>query len=98
MGHTVSTYNDIKHNTPKLRELYTTSGLSIRPKTKQSKIQQLKLILEAWGMDPQQILSRRALSTPHRTIINVEQAQIQILNKALKQAIITELQSSAKIV
>ena len=29
MGHAVSTYNDIKNNTEKLRELYASSGLSI---------------------------------------------------------------------
>jgi hypothetical protein len=51
MGHTVSTYNDIKNNTPKHRELYASSGLSIRPKTRQSKIEQLKLLIEAWRMN-----------------------------------------------
>jgi hypothetical protein len=49
-------------------------------------------------MNPHQILSKRALSTPHRTVVDAEQAQIQVLNQALKQAIVTELQSSAKTV
>jgi integrase len=98
MGHTVSTYNDIKNNTPKLRELYASSGLSIRPKTRQSKIEQLKLLIEAWGMNPHQILSKRALATPHRTVVDAEQAQIHVLNQALKQAIVTELQGSATTV
>lgn len=98
MGHTVSTYNDIKNNVPKLRELYATSGLSIRPKTKQTKIEQLKLIIEAWGMNPSEILSREALTTPHRTIVDQEQSQIEVLSQTLKQAIVKELQSHAKTV
>jgi hypothetical protein len=39
MCHAVSTYNDMKNNIPKLRELYATSGLSIRLKTKQNRIE-----------------------------------------------------------
>jgi hypothetical protein len=95
MGHTVSTYNDIEHNTPKLRELYAMSGLSIRPKTKQSKIDQLKLLIEAWGLNPNEILSRQALTMPHRTIVDKRPTQIEILNHALKEAIVKELQSGS---
>jgi hypothetical protein len=53
----------------------------------------LKTIIEAWGMNPNEILSRAALAKPHRTIVNPEQTQITVLNQALKQAIIKELQS-----
>lgn len=49
MGHTISTYNDIKMKGVEfLRNLYASSGLSIRPRTKLSKMQQLKLMIEAW--------------------------------------------------
>lgn len=61
MGHTISTYNDVKGKSIDfLRNLYAQSGLSIRPKTAMSKIEQLKTIIEAWGMNPNQILSREA--------------------------------------
>ena len=43
-----------------LRDLYASSGLSIKPKTKISKIEQLRLIIEAWRMDPNEILSKEA--------------------------------------
>jgi integrase len=92
MGHTISTYNDIKMKSIDfLRNLYAQSGLSIRPKTQVSKIQQLKLILEAWDMNPHEILSKKALTIPYRTIIDPEQEQLDILNHALKQAILLEL-------
>lgn len=56
-----------------------------------SKIQHLRLMIEAQVMDPNEILSRKALTMPHRTIIDSEQNQIETLNQALKQAIIQEL-------
>ena len=93
MGHTISTYNDVKmKGIDYMRNLFSSSGLSIRPKTKLSKIQQLKLMIEAWGMDPNEILSRKAMSMPHRTVMDPYQSQIETLNQALKQAIIKELQ------
>lgn len=75
-----------------MRNLYISSELSLRPKTKLSKIQQLKLMIEAWGMNPNEILSRDTLTKPHRTIINPDQHHLKTLNTALKQAIIQELQ------
>jgi hypothetical protein len=48
MGHTISTYNDVKmKGIEYLRNLYASYGLSIRPKAKISKIDQLKIIIEA---------------------------------------------------
>ncbi|KON27055.1 hypothetical protein AC480_04880 [miscellaneous Crenarchaeota group archaeon SMTZ1-55] len=35
---------------------------------------------------------------PHRTIVNPEERQIEVLNQALKQAIVKELQDNAKTV
>jgi len=45
-------------------------------------------------MNPNEILSNEALSMPHRTIIDPMQAEINILNQALKQAIVKELKQS----
>ena len=92
MGHTISTYNDVKMKGVEfLRNLYAQSGLTIRPRTKLSKIDQLKLIIEAWGMNPNEILSKEAISRPNRTILDSEESQITVLNQALKQAIIKEV-------
>jgi hypothetical protein len=71
MGHTINTYHDIQmKGTEFLRNIYASSGLSIRPKTKVSKIEAVKEIIRAWGLDPDKILTREALTEPHRTIIN----------------------------
>ena len=49
MGHTISTYHDIKmKGMDFLRGIYNASGLSIKPKTRLSKIDALKEIIRAW--------------------------------------------------
>ena len=97
MGHTISAYDDVRmKGIDYMRNLYVQSGLTIRPKTKLSRIQQLKVMIEAWAMNPNEILSKDALTTPHRTIIEAEQNQLATLNHALKQAIIKELQQETK--
>ena len=95
MGHTISTYNDVKmKGIPFLRNLYASSGLSIRPKTTLSKIDRLKTFAESLGLNPDEVLSKDALIMPHRTVIDPEQRTIEVLNKALKQEIIKELKTS----
>jgi integrase len=96
MGHTISTYNDIKmKGVEYLRNLYASSGLSIRPKTRISKIDQLKMFAESLGLNPDEVLSRDAVVMPHRTVVDPEQRKIEVLNQALKTAIITELKQSS---
>lgn len=54
MGHTIDTYHDIQMKDVEfLRNIYTASGLFIRPKTCISKIDALKQIIRAWGLDPE---------------------------------------------
>jgi integrase len=92
MGHTISTYNDIKMKGVEfLRNLYASSGLSIKPKTRLSKLEQLKIFVESLGFNPNEVLSRDALAMPRHTVIDPEQRKIDVLNQALKEAIIKEL-------
>ena len=95
MGHTISTYHDIKMKGIEfLRGVYAASGLSIKPKTRVSKIDALKEIIRAWGLNPEEILTKNALTQPHRTVINreqVEQNQIHQLSIALKNHLLTEM-------
>jgi len=91
MGHRIDRYHDIQMKGPEfLRNIYITSGLSIRPKTSLSKIESLKEIIRAWGMNPDQILTKQALTMPEATIIT-EENQIQELSRALKEMMQQEI-------
>ena len=52
MGHTISTYNDIcMKGIEYLRNLYAASGLCIRPKTKITKIERIKMFVESLSLN-----------------------------------------------
>jgi len=77
-----------------LRNIYAASGLSIRPKTKMSRIEMLKEICRAWGLEPDSILTKEALSMPHRIFvsdIDREREQIQALSGSLKEMLRKDL-------
>ena len=98
MGHVTDTYNDIESvGIEYLRELYRNSGLSIRPHTKLNKIETLKGVILALGLDPNEVLSREAMVKPHRTIIDPTQRQdsdFRILSKTIRKTLIDELKNS----
>jgi site-specific recombinase XerD len=91
MGHVTDIYHDIQSKgIDFLRSVYSASGLSIRPKTKVSKIDAIKEIIRAYGMNPEQVLTREALNQPARTQVNpdeYENTQLQTLSKALRDLI-----------
>ena len=98
MGHTVSTYDDIQMKGVEfLRGVYVASGLCIRPKTPKtqaSKLGPLKELMRAWGLNPEEILTKEALSKSNATVIDQEQmenSQLYELHAALKRQIIEEL-------
>jgi integrase len=100
MGHKISTYHDIKMKGIEfLRNVYASSGLSIRPKTKATRLEMLKQIVRAWGMDPDKVLVKEAFIEPHRTIVSPldhEEVQIRALSQALKEMILKELSNQVK--
>jgi hypothetical protein len=95
MGHTISTYHDIQmKGTDYLRGIYAASCLSIQPKLRVNKIEMLKEMIRALGLNPDEILSKEAQSNPNATIIGqerVEDNQIKQLTIALKQQILKEI-------
>ncbi|MDI6905293.1 MAG: hypothetical protein QMD13_07395 [Candidatus Bathyarchaeia archaeon] len=95
MGHKISSYHDVQMKGVEfLRNIYAASGLSIKPKTRVSKIDALKEIIRAWGMNPEEILTKEALSQPHRTYATPtqrEEDQIKTLAFALKETMRKEL-------
>jgi integrase len=98
MGHKISTYHDVKMKGVEfLRNIYAASGLSIRPKTRVSKIEALKEIIRAWGMDPEEILTKKALAEPHRVYAGPrdrEEDQVRALSTALKDMMRKELMNA----
>lgn len=91
MGHTVDTYHDIQMKGVEfLRGIYAASGLSIRTKTQVSKIEMLKQVAKAWGLDPERILTKEAMAYPSATYASPiirDRKQAQALTAALKEAV-----------
>jgi hypothetical protein len=91
MGHTVNNYNDIQGlGIDTLRNIYASAGLAIRPKTRINKVDALKEIIRAWGMNPEQLLAKEALTQGATTNINsadFENQQLSFLANQLKEPI-----------
>jgi hypothetical protein len=71
-------------------EAYMATGLAIRKKTQVSKIDALKEIIRPWGMNPEQLLTRDALSDgaiTNKDSEDLENHQLQVLRNQLKQLI-----------
>ena len=89
MGHTVDTYDDIQSlGIDTLRNIYHSAGLTIQSRTHVSKVDALKEIIRAWGMNPEQILTRDALIDGAVTYQNEEACQnhqLTVLRNQLKQ-------------
>jgi integrase len=88
MGHTISTYHDIKMKGVEfLRGIYASSGLSIRPKTRLGKLDMLKEFARLLGLNPEEIFVKEALSKPWRTVMapdEMAEEQIAILQERIR--------------
>jgi hypothetical protein len=95
MGHTLSTYHDIEmEGIGFLRNIYAVSGLSIRPKTQANKIEVLKEMVRTWGLNPEKVLTREALTRPYTTYLgsaSCEREQVKSLGVARKDMMRKEL-------
>jgi hypothetical protein len=98
MGHTVNTYHDIQSKGVEfLRNLYSGAALSIRPRSHYTKIDMLKEMMRAWGLEPEKILTSEALAEPHRVYVSPEEREkeeIRLLGLALKDQIKKEFLAS----
>ena len=91
MGHTLDTYHDIQSiGIEKLRSVYASAGLAIRPKTQISKLEQLKEMVRALGMNPEQVLTKDALANGAVTVQEGEDHQLTVLRKQLRELILAE--------
>jgi len=100
MGHSVDVYHDIQSKgVDFLRNIYANAGLSIKPRVHVSKIEMVKEFIRGLGMNPEEILIRKAVSEPHRicaTSQEQEENQVRALCLALKENLKEELLSSLK--
>lgn len=79
MGHTVDTYHDIQSlGIEKLLNAYARGGLSIGPKTRTNKIETLKEMIRALGMNPEQVLSKESLTEPATTHLEGDRGSQQL--------------------
>ena len=64
-----------------------------RAKTKPSRIENLKEMVRALGLNPDEILTKEALSMPPRTVVTADrhESQMETLLKALKHKLKKEL-------
>jgi len=90
MGHTISVYHDIEMKGVEfLRNIYASSGLAIKPKTRVNKIDAIKEIIRAWGLEPEKILTREALTQGATTYVNPENLEnhhLQILTRSIERS------------
>ncbi len=88
MGHTVDTYHDIQSlGIDKLRAIYAAAGLAIRKKTALSKIDTIKEMIRALGENPEQLLTREALTRGNITEQTIEDHQVGVLTEELRKLI-----------
>jgi len=94
MGHTIDTYHDIQSiGIDKLRSIYASAGLCIKPKTQVSKVEALKEIIRAWGLNPEQLLTRDALAEGAISYANqadIENHQLIVLSNQIKELLRNE--------
>lgn len=94
MGKTIDTYEDVQSlGLETLRNLYTSAGLAIRPKTQVNRIEQLKEIIRAWGENPEEILIKDAFMRGNITELpeQNQNRQLSVLADQLKQLIKREV-------
>jgi hypothetical protein len=70
---------------------------SIKPKTRIGKIDAPKEIIRAWGLNPEEVLTRDALTRPNMTVMDnsqLENHQLAQLATALRQQMLKEIRES----
>jgi hypothetical protein len=97
MGHTVDTYHDIQSKGIEfLRNIYTTAGLSIAPRSKGWELDALKAFARGLGLEPEKVLTKAAFAEPHRIYASEhdrESIEISLLSRSLRDVLKKELSS-----
>lgn len=95
MGHVSDTYNQVESlGVEKLRSIYASANLCIKPKTRLSKIETLKEMIRAMGENPEQILAKDALEAHATQLDNhdFQNRQHQALSAELRRILQEQFQ------
>jgi site-specific recombinase XerD len=91
MGHKISTYHDVQSlGIEKLRNAYTSAGLSIKPRSGISKIEMVKEFALGLGLNPEEILIQNTFSEPDTKYVDPQERERQEI-RTLMQAIKADL-------
>lgn len=92
MGHTIDTYHDVQSNGIEfLRGVYAAGNLTLEPKPKLTKVDQLKIFAQGLGLNPELIVMNEAFAEPHRFVVDREAFQTEALGRAIKESIKAEV-------
>jgi hypothetical protein len=100
MGHKGALYNDVKGKGPEfLRNIYRAAGLCIRQKTKTSRLELLKELVRGFGLDPERVLVKDAISEAHRGLVSGDpmENEAQALWSVLKAKMLSELKGDSVV-
>lgn len=61
------------------------------------RLDRLKMFVESLGLNPHEVLTKDAVAMSYRTVVDLESRKIEVLNRALKHAILKELRNAWKI-
>lgn len=90
IGASLDIANSLGLGTIPIRSVCASAGLSIKPRSSVTKIDMLKEMMRAWGLQPEKILTREALAEPHRTYASPEEREkeeMRALGMALRDSL-----------
>ncbi len=95
MGHKIDTYHDVPNRLEDLKKAYVKGNLSLSPKPETSPLETLKAFAKSLGLDPDKVISEKAVAEPHRVLVvgGSEEEQISLLSSAIKDALKKEILS-----
>jgi len=92
MGHTIDTYHDVKSKGIEfLRGIYAAGNLTLEPRQKLTKVDQLKVFAQGLGLNPERVIVSEAFAEPHRFVVDSEAFQTEALSRAIKENLKNEI-------
>jgi len=92
MGHTIDTYHDVQSKGIEfLRGIYAAANLTMEPRQKLTKLDQLKIFAQGLGLNPESVIMAGAFAEPHRFVVEPERVQAEALSRAITENLKSEV-------